>query len=387
MKIIFIGHSGYNYSHVRVRCYNFSSALKKMGMDTEVFSYKDHLLSPQYDEEVMYALSDKRKIQLSVKALFKLFSEKDNIFYIQKLLFHSAVPFFLSRMGRNRYILDCDDWDGTHGVLFKTQALNRLFFGMQGKTDKYGNINDADYERILLHYAKSALCCIASSHLLKEILSSVNEKTYYLPTGVDILKFNNNSNKKDDGTITFCWTGVVWGDVIFDNILFLLHCFSTLKKKYGNIRLKILGGGQYMHRVKEIISMIYSNDEIEILNPVPPDDVPKFLSSVDVGVVPLIQKNDRWINSKSPTKLFEFMACGMPVVASRCGENRYVINDGKDGFLASGKDEFIKKMEILITDNRLRKEMGENAVRTISEKYSLNILGEKLYGMINEIQV
>jgi len=87
MKIIFIGHSGYNYPHVRVRCYNFSSSLAKLGMDTEVFSYKDHLLSPEYDEEMMYLLSDKRKIQLSLKGIFKLFPEKDNIFYIQKLLF------------------------------------------------------------------------------------------------------------------------------------------------------------------------------------------------------------------------------------------------------------------------------------------------------------
>jgi len=82
---------------------------------------------------------------------------------------------------------------------------------MEGKTDKYGNIDNGDYEKILLHYAKSALCCVASSHSLKDILSSVNSRTYYVPTGVDIQKFHNDSPKKDDGTITFCWTGVVWG--------------------------------------------------------------------------------------------------------------------------------------------------------------------------------
>jgi len=169
-------------------------------------------------------------------------------------------------------------------------------------------------------------------------------------------------------------------------MLFLLHCFSTLKRKHKNIRLKLLGGGQYMHRLKEIVSLIYREDDIEILDPISPDDVPKFLNEADIGVVPLVQKNDKWINSKSPTKLFEFMSSGLPVVASRSGENRYVIEDGRDGFLASGKEEFIEKMEILITDCKLRKQMGINARETVMNNYSLDILGEKLYGIINDIK-
>jgi len=386
MKIIFIGHSGYQYPHVRIRCYHFASVLKKMGMETEVLSFKDHLLPPQYSEETMYALRDRRKIQLTLKAFLRLLGEKGNIFYVQKLLFHAAIPFLLSRLGRNRYILDCDDWDAQYGTLYKSRELNRFFFDIPARSDSYGNIAPEDYNKVLMKYAGEALGCVVSSHSLLDIMSKVNDRTFYVPTGVDDEKFNNNSTKKDGNTITFSWTGIVWGEVIFDNMLFLLHCFSALRSKYPNIRLKILGGGQYMGRVKQVVESVYNNDGIEVLGTIKADEVPQFLSGIDIGVVPLIQANDLWVNSKSPTKLFEFMASGKPVIASRTGENVYVIDDGKDGFLASGKDEFLKKMEMLITDEKLRKDMGEKAREKIVNNYSLNVLGKKLYSVISELK-
>lgn len=386
MKVIFIGHSGYTYPHVRVRCYHFAEALRKLGIDAEVLSFKDHLAPQKYTEEIMYDLRDINKVYLTLKAILKLLKKSDYIFYIQKILFHASAPLFLSRYGKNRYILDCDDWDAQYCSLYRNRLLNKFFLGYAADSDKFGNINSSDYEKILKNIASNALACVASSNTLKDSLSKFSKKVYYIPTGVDENKFRKKDNNTRKEKIRFCWVGIVWGDVIFDNMVFLLHCFSQAKRFNKDIELKIVGSGQYMHRVKEIINLIYKNDDIEVIDWIEPSSMPDFLSSVDVGLIPLVQENNFWINSKSPTKLFEFMSMGIPTVASRVGEIKYVIEDGKDGFLASSKEEFISKIETLIKNPSLRKEIGSKAREKIEQKYCLNVLGKQLFNIFKEIE-
>ena len=385
MKIIFIGHSGYNYPHVRVRCYNFCEAIKKLGMDAEVLSFKDHLAPQRYTEEIMYDLKDISKLYLNLKAFLKLWNKKDHIFYIQKILFHASVPLLLSKIGRNRYILDCDDWDAKYCSLYKNKLLNKIFFGRDINLDKFGNVIESDYEIILKETASKAAACIVSSHALKESLSKYSEKVYYVPTGVDENKFRKKETKKNN-KVRFCWLGIVWGDVIFDNIVFLLHCFSQVKRSNKDIELKIVGSGQYMHRVSELINLIYKNDDIEVIDWIDPAKIPDFLSSVDVGLLPLIQQENIWVNSKSPTKLFEYMAMEIPTVSSRIGEIKYVIEDGADGFLASNKEEFISKMETLAGNQSFRKEMGIKAREKIERKYCLTVLGKEIFNILKELE-
>ncbi len=386
MKIVFIGHSGYTYPHVRVRCYHFAEAIRKLGIDAEVLSFKDHLAPQRYSEEIMYDLRDINKVYLTLKAILKLLKKSDYIFYIQKILFHASAPLFLSKYGKNRYILDCDDWDAQYCSLYKTRFLNKIFFGHSAASDRFGNINPSDYGNILKDVAANSIACIAASHSLKDSLSKFSKKVYYIPTGVDENKFARTATDTKNKKFRFCWTGIVWGDVIFDNMLFLLYCFSQAKKFNKDIELKIVGSGQYMHRVKEIINLMYANDDIEVIEWIEPSKMPDFLSSVDAGLIPLIQKENFWINSKSPTKLFEFMSMGLPTVASRVGEIKYVIEDGKDGFLAENKEEFISKMEALIKNPSMGKEMGAKAREKIEQKYCLDVLGKELYNILKELE-
>jgi glycosyltransferase involved in cell wall biosynthesis len=109
--------------------------------------------------------------------------------------------------------------------------------------------------------------------------------------------------------------------------------------------------------------------------------MPQFLCDIDIGLLPLIQ--DSFFNkAKSPTKMFEYMAMGKPVIASCTGEAKNIIIDGQTGFLASDRSEFISKMRRLILDAQLRKTMGQNATKQVQAKYSLEILGKELYSML-----
>jgi glycosyltransferase involved in cell wall biosynthesis len=96
-----------------------------------------------------------------------------------------------------------------------------------------------------------------------------------------------------------------------------------------------------------------------------------LFNTCDVGVYPLTE--DEWTKGKCGFKAIQFMACGVPVVASAVGVNREIITDGVNGFLASSEDEWVEKLTRLADDPTLRRRMGEAGRQTIEERYSLRV--------------
>ena len=91
----------------------------------------------------------------------------------------------------------------------------------------------------------------------------------------------------------------------------------------------------------------------------------------DVGVYPLW--NDDWSRGKCGFKAIQFMACGVPVVASAVGVNREIIQDGVNGFLAATEEEWVEKLGWLLSDPSLREKLGRTGRETIVERYSLAV--------------
>jgi glycosyltransferase involved in cell wall biosynthesis len=101
-----------------------------------------------------------------------------------------------------------------------------------------------------------------------------------------------------------------------------------------------------------------------------------LFNTCDVGVYPLT--DDEWSKGKCGFKAIQFMACGVPVVAAAVGVNREIIQDGVNGFLASGDDEWVAKLGRLLDDAALRARFAEAGRRTVEERYSLRVNAPKL---------
>jgi glycosyltransferase involved in cell wall biosynthesis len=108
-----------------------------------------------------------------------------------------------------------------------------------------------------------------------------------------------------------------------------------------------------------------------------------LFNGCDVGIYPLL--DDEWSKGKCGFKAIEFMACGVPVVASAVGVNREIIQDGVNGFLASSDDEFAGKLERLLADPALRRRFAEAGRRTIVERDSVHLHAPKLAGLLRRV--
>ena len=64
----------------------------------------------------------------------------------------------------------------------------------------------------------------------------------------------------------------------------------------------------------------------------------------DVGIVPLL--NNTINRCKAAFKLKQCMSCGIPVLASKVGENKSFIKNGQGGFLFKNKKELKKYLDL-----------------------------------------
>ena len=81
--------------------------------------------------------------------------------------------------------------------------------------------------------------------------------------------------------------------------------------------------------------------------------------------------DDEWSRGKCGLKILQYMAAGIPAVGSPVGVNKEIIQDGKNGFLASTEDEWYEKLLSLCEDPELRRRMGNAGRKTVKKNTQL----------------
>jgi glycosyltransferase involved in cell wall biosynthesis len=101
-----------------------------------------------------------------------------------------------------------------------------------------------------------------------------------------------------------------------------------------------------------------------------------LISKMDIGIMPLT--NDDFSTGKGGYKLYQYMAGGIPVVASPVGMNAEIVLPGKNGFLASSHSEWVECLKILADDCNLRNEMGTFGRKMAEEKFGRTVCTKTL---------
>lgn len=93
------------------------------------------------------------------------------------------------------------------------------------------------------------------------------------------------------------------------------------------------------------------------------------LGSFDIGIMPL-PDGDEWAAGKAGYKLLQYMAMGIPCVASPVGANSHIVVHGQNGFLARNHAEWVDYLSRLIDAAALRQTMGAAGRRMAEQQYA-----------------
>lgn len=155
---------------------------------------------------------------------------------------------------------------------------------------------------------------------------------HVISNGVDTSRFRAADKatfprQQGEFTVGFVGTLKPWHGVAN-----LIEAFGLLSEDGVAMRLAIVGDGPERERLEYQASCLppQTTHRVHFHGAVKPDEIPTLLSSMDVAVAPYLPQDDFYF---SPLKIFEYMAAGLPTVASRLGQIPELIQEDETGLL------------------------------------------------------
>lgn len=262
-----------------------------------------------------------------------------------------------------------------HKSLFPWDVVLLLLAGrfFLGKRLVY-DLDDAEWEHSFLKtwfLVKAADIVFCGSHPIIEWVQRHTSRAVLLPTSVDADLYKSFSVAHGDRFVkTIGWVGVGRGHFQDGHFAMIKPAFDELAKKGFQFRFVIIGSQNYQPLKDYFKWSAYEVVFVDELDWADSASVPRAIQhyQFDIGVMPV--SDTPFNRAKCALKAIEYMACGVPTVASRAGETTYLIEDGVNGCLADATEEWIRALGALLSDVALRGKMGKKAQQTIAVRYS-----------------
>jgi glycosyltransferase involved in cell wall biosynthesis len=152
----------------------------------------------------------------------------------------------------------------------------------------------------------------------------------------------------------------------------LARAFAEIGSRLPQLHLLLVGDGQELKATLEILHEAGLDGRTTVVGQVPPTIVPAYVDACDVLVAPHVPLPDGVEFFGSPTKLFEYMAAGKAIVASRLGQIDDVLEHGATAWMVEPGDvgDLAEALVAVANAPELRRELGANARLQAIERHS-----------------
>lgn len=325
----------------RFRFEQYLELLKEKGID--------YTISPFYSEKTFEILYQKGYFFNKFFAiLFGLLKRKREVLtsspydyiFIHREVSPIGPPYFewfLARVMKKKIIYDFDDaiW------LKNASDTNRIFAFMK----THANVAK------ICRYAYKVSC---GNNYLCNFAKEFNSQVILNPTTIDTENHHNSVKQHVHQPPVIGWTGTHSTIRYLDDLIPVLQ---ELSKKY-DFEFRVISDLKVDYPLKNFTFIPWKKaTEIE--------DLMQF----DIGVMPL--SDDPWSKGKCGFKALQYMALGIPALASPVGVNASIIDHGVNGFLCANNDEWYAHLEQLLQDSELIQHMGKKARPKIEQSFSV----------------
>src|SRR3954451_11075691 len=196
---------------------------------------------------------------------------------------------------------------------------------------------------------------VTSSPALNERCKMINRRgaCTYISSSVDCDRFQPANRYSNDGTVAIGWTGTFSSRQYLDLLRGVLQKLARERR----FRLRVIGNFDY--ELPEVdLELVRWTAEREI----------EDLQAIEIGLYPL--PADEWVSGKSGLKAIQYMAMGLPCIATDVGTTPLIIRDGENGLLVRTEDEWLNGLVRLLDNPELRRRLGEAARSDAVAKYS-----------------
>ena len=157
----------------------------------------------------------------------------------------------------------------------------------------------------------------------------------------------------------------------------LVASFARLARTDHGTRLRLVGDGPQRAAIEAQAERLGVADRVDLVGAVAPERMPEELARMDLAVAPYPQLPDFYF---SPLKLYEYLAAGLPVVASDIGPVGEVLDGGHLGVLVTPGDvtELAAALAGLRSDAALRAELGDLGRRAAVSRHDWSLVVSRI---------
>jgi len=348
MKVLLFSRYGSLGASSRVRFLQYLQYFQSQGVEVTV----KPLLSDTYLKALYNGGSRWRQVLkgYAIRVLALLTTRQYDVVIIEKELFPfmpAMAERFLNLIGVP-YVVDYDDALFHRYDCHSNPWVRRLF----GKK----------IDSVMRH----AECVTAGNQYLAERAHIAGaKKVKIIPTVVDTERYQPKQ-KAEDGVLTVGWIGIPQTSRYLKP---LLPVFEALKQEFP-VRFVAVGANPKDFEGTPVEAWLWTEDsEVE--------SVQQF----DIGIMPL--EDSPWERGKCGYKLIQYLACGVPVVASPVGVNCEIVKEGENGRLANSVEQWHQALSEMLKAGQPRlKEMGKGGRAMVVDWYSLQAQAPRLIDAI-----
>ncbi|HMD75722.1 MAG TPA: glycosyltransferase family 4 protein [Steroidobacteraceae bacterium] len=195
----------------------------------------------------------------------------------------------------------------------------------------------------------------AGNEILAGVAGESARRVEVLPTSIDASAYRTGTAAAG-APPTIVWIGSP------ENLVYLQMirpAFARLAIRVPNLRLRVICSA-YPDWPEITIERVAWSSATEA----------RELASAHIGIMPL--SDDAWTRGKCAFKLLQYMAAGLPCVASPIGANKEAVVDGVTGFHARDVDQWVSRLGELLESPELRAQFGAAGLAHVQARYSMS---------------
>ena len=193
----------------------------------------------------------------------------------------------------------------------------------------------------------------AGNRYLAGAAARLNNHVSLLPTSIRPEKYQLEVEKPRD-CLDLVWIG---SSSTQKYLVQALPALEILAQRHPQLRLKIIADFDLETRHLVTLPVAWS-EETEA----------RELAASHIGIAPM--PDNPWTRGKCALKVLQYMAAGLPVVASPAGVNADVVTDAENGYLSVTEDDWVNHLDALIGDETRRREFGARGRQRVLADYS-----------------
>jgi glycosyltransferase involved in cell wall biosynthesis len=352
MKVLALASYPIEMAATRYRLAQFVAPLMERGIELTIRPFLDSELSASLYKRSEWPRTTLGLLRSAVRRIADVSkASRADVLLVQReaMIFGPPVVEWLAtRLGRCPMVLDLDD---AIYVRYLSPTYGRLGSALKwfSKTDD------------LIRWARVVTC---GNRTIAEYVSAKGARASIIPTVVDTEKFRPATGRTDgDEVPVLGWVGT------HSTYPYLASIFPALQRlaRDFRFRLKVVGAGQDEIELPGVeVESLAWNLEREIAD----------FQSFDIGLYPIVE--DEWSAGKSGFKSVQYMAVGIPFVVTPVGACAEIGEPEVTHFAARSPDDWYAALARLLSDESLRRKMGEAGRAHALQYYTVAAQADKL---------